>query len=379
MTDTPEIELPPVDLEWPVHTGPTGIEPQPEDGPQPGQDPLFEESEPINPDTAVVDPAVGQRVTARVGAVTSWTATKALNTARGHLGFREGRNNDNPFWKWPPYYTWLRNAAYCASAQSYCAWTGGAKTGLAAIGGGHYNCAEWVTWGKRNSRFHSYSTTPQRGDLVMFAWDGRHSYAEHVGILESYTPGYVTCIEFNTLSGSGGNQSDGGGCYRRTRSTRWVVGYVRPRYGGEINVKPISRPVTGKIVLTVDGAWGPNTTKRLQQFMGIAVDGELGPNTRKALQRLVGVKQDGEWGPATKKALQRLVRVPQDGDWGPITIKAFQRYLNAQGLRRAVALGESDGPDINPPAPNAEPPASGGFVAWLRALWLRLTAFGRAE
>lgn len=356
MTDTPEIERPPADLEWPVQTGVTGIEPRPEDGPQPGQDPCFEESEPTAANPVAADPAVGQRVAARVGAASPWTATKALNTARSHLGFREGRNNDNPFWQWPPYYTWLRNAAYCASAQSYCAWTGGGKTGLAAIGGGHYNCAEWVTWAKRNGRFH---TSPQRGDMAIFDWTGRKSYGEHVGVVESSSPGYITCIEFNTLSGSGGNQSDGGGCYRRTRSTTWVVGYVRPSYGGEINVVPISHPVTGKIVLTVDGAWGANTTKRLQQFMGIAVDGALGPNTKKALQRLVGVAQDGDWGPNTRKALQRLVKVAQDGDWGPATIKAFQRYLNAQGLRRTVALSE-DGPEINPATSGA---ASGGLVA----------------
>jgi hypothetical protein len=283
----------------------------------------------------LTDPADESKVALRVGATSPWTATKALNTARSHLGFREGRNNDNPFWRWPPNYTWLRYAAYCASAQSYCAWTGGGQTGLNAIGGGHYNCAEWVTWAKRNGRFH---TSPQRGDMAIFDWTGRKSYGEHVGIVESSSSGYITCIEFNTLSGAGGNQSDGGGCYRRTRSTKWVVGFVRPRYGGEINVTPISHPVSGKIVLSVDGDWGTNTTRRLQQYMGIAVDGQLGPNTKKALQRLVGARQDGDWGPSTRKALQRFVKVTQDGVWGPATVKAFQRWLNAHPLHRAVAV-----------------------------------------
>jgi hypothetical protein len=326
MTDTPAIyddieiiENPPSDALIP---GPgAGIPVQPDDGPQPDQEPHYEPEE----------------TDGRVGASTAWTATRALNVARSHLGFREGANNQNPFWQWPPYYRWLANAAYCASAQSYVAWTGGGKTGLAAIGGGHYNCAEWVSYGKRKGTFHT--GTPRPGDLVMFDWAGRKSYAEHVGIVESYRPGYVTAIEFNTLSGNGGNQSDGGGCYRRTRSTKWVVGYVRPAYGGSTNVTPVVyHPSSTKIRLTVDGDWGLNTTRRLQQFMGLAQDGVIGVATKKALQKLVGVAQDGEWGPGTHKALQRLVHVTQDGDWGPKTVRAFQTYLNLQPLRRTVTL-----------------------------------------
>jgi hypothetical protein len=332
-TDIEIIETPPPDALIP---GPgAGIPLQPVDGPQPDQEPHFEAEEGDG----------------RVGASTAWTATRALNTARSHLGFREGRNNQNPFWQWPPNYRWLANAAYCASAQSYVAWTGGGQTGLNAIGGGHYNCAEWVSWGKRHGTFHT--GTPRPGDLVMFDWSGRKSYAEHVGIVESYTPGYVTAIEFNTLSGNGGNQSDGGGCYRRTRSTKWVVGYVRPSYGGSTDVAPIAyHPAGTKITLAVDGDWGLNTTRRLQQFTSLTQDGDLGPNTRKAFQRVVGVSADGDWGPATHKALQRLVRVTQDGVWGPATITAWQKWLNAQAIRRAAAR---------------------------RALLARLTAFRRAK
>lgn len=320
MSDAPieTIDTPPPDALIP---GPgAGIPVQPDDGPQPGQEPNYE----------------AEDADGRVGATTAWTVTRALNTARSYLGFREGANNQNPFWAWPPYYRWLANASYCASAQSFVGWKGGGQTGLNAIGGGHYNCAEWVSWGKRHGRFHA---APQRGDLVMYDWTGRKSYAEHVGIVESYRPGYVTAIEFNTLSGTGGNQSDGGGCYRRSRNVKWVVGYVRPAYGGATNVTPVVyHPPGTKIVLTVDGDWGLNTTRRLQQFMGLTQDGVLGPQTKRALQRLVGVKQDGVWGIATHKALQRLVGVSQDGAWGPRTIRAFQSYLNRQPLRRTVAI-----------------------------------------
>lgn len=91
-------------------------------------------------------------------------------------------------------------------------------------------------------------------------------------------------------------------------------------------------PVVGKpaarVLLTVDGALGPATRKRLQQWAGVTQDGDLGRQSIGAIQRKVGASVDGVMGPATIRAMQRLLRVSQDGLLGPGTVAALQTYLN---------------------------------------------------
>ena len=82
--------------------------------------------------------------------------------------------------------------------------------------------------------------------------------------------------------------------------------------------------------LVVDGAFGPQTVRRLQAVIGAAVDGQWGPASRRKLQAWLGVTTDGIVGPITVKALQRRVGSYPDGAWGPATTKALQRYLNAR-------------------------------------------------
>ena len=50
----------------------------------------------------------------------------------------------------------------------------------------------------------------------------------HTGIIESAAIGKITAIEGNTTAGNSGSQSNGGGVYRRTRSTSCVRAYIRP-------------------------------------------------------------------------------------------------------------------------------------------------------
>lgn len=110
--------------------------------------------------------------------------------------------------------------------------------------------------------------------------------------------------------------------------------------------------------ITVDGWWGPKTTRRLQQIFGTQVDGvvsnqfscykaqnpgldsgwewESNPSGYspliKAIQAKVGVTQDGHIGPNTIKAIQRWLGCAQDGCFsGPSPcIKALQRWINNQ-------------------------------------------------
>ena len=108
--------------------------------------------------------------------------------------------------------------------------------------------------------------------------------------------------------------------------------------------------------ITVDGQWGPATTKAAQKVFGTTQDGIVskqiakyksympnclasswdfrtsgyngGSQLIKAIQKWCGASADGLCGPGTIKALQAKLGVTADGIMGPNTVKAFQTYLN---------------------------------------------------
>lgn len=252
------------------------------------------------------------------------TATTVLNIARSQLGYREGPNNDTKYGTW---YGW-NFAPYCAMGIS---WSFAQAGALGLVYGKHAYCPWWVRDFEAHGRFHSWQTTPQRGDLGFADWSGRHGLAEHVFLVEDVISiSVIQTLEFNTTSGTPGNQSDGGGVYRRRRNTLYVAGYGRPAYAPEGHVAPLpaSRDHIRTLPLLVDGCWGRNTTIRLQQWLHVTADGAYGPATKRALQRAVGVPADGAIGPQTVRALQRKVGAPADGVLGRGTVRALQRYLN---------------------------------------------------
>lgn len=108
--------------------------------------------------------------------------------------------------------------------------------------------------------------------------------------------------------------------------------------------------------LKVDGWWGKDTTKRLQQIFKTQVDGIVSnqdPAQKKyllradsgswdfkgtgngsdligAMQRYVGEKDDGFMGAKTIKAWQKKLGVTVDGYMGEDTVGALQRWANKQ-------------------------------------------------
>ena len=109
-------------------------------------------------------------------------------------------------------------------------------------------------------------------------------------------------------------------------------------------------------VLTVDGLWGPSTTKRVQQVLGTVQDGIVsgqdpscfrsindgglitsswktgtgGSLMVKAMQRKLGINADGQFGPKTCKALQKRMGTTVDGKISKPSdcVKALQKRLN---------------------------------------------------
>jgi peptidoglycan hydrolase-like protein with peptidoglycan-binding domain len=77
----------------------------------------------------------------------------------------------------------------------------------------------------RRSTGQGSVTAGQPGDAI-----GLFGESTHVGLIERRVPGGWATIEGNTSSSSSGSQSNGGGCFRRTRPDSAVVYIVRPSY-----------------------------------------------------------------------------------------------------------------------------------------------------
>ena len=176
-------------------------------------------------------------------------ALEVLNEARKQIGFVEGANNENPYGSWYG----LPNEPYCAMGVSWCF----AQAGLSALvaaqtSKGFAYCPAGLSWFQRNKQIvGKYDGQP--GDIVFFSWAG-NGVADHVEIIEAASRDGITTIGFNTTDEhSGGNQANGGGCYRRHRSYLYVLAIARPNYPNA--VKPTTAMRTNpKIAAGVAGA-----------------------------------------------------------------------------------------------------------------------------
>lgn len=115
--------------------------------------------------------------------------------------------------------------------------------------------------------------------------------------------------------------------------------------------------IEGDSGISVDGDWGPETTKKAQKVFGTTADGKIsnqnnlmignlpncypsswefvkqeklkdGSELIKAVQRMLGIAQDGFCGIETILKLQSFLGVETDGYVGGETVRAWQRWLN---------------------------------------------------
>lgn len=157
---------------------------------------------------------------------------RILDVARSHLGELEVPRNSNlisfSYEYGIPGYAWC--AAFVSSIYKEAGYP------LPDLGSptsdGFVYVPAGIGYARSNGQAVEVGQTPLPGDIVMFSWDGHRFYppevGDHTAILESWSPGTVTCVEGNTTPGADGNQGDGGGVYRRTRSESLVACYWRP-------------------------------------------------------------------------------------------------------------------------------------------------------
>jgi hypothetical protein len=151
------------------------------------------------------------------------SADQVLARASSFLGYKEGPDNDTPFGSWYG----LNHQPWCDMWVSYVFHEEGGDD----IGGHFAYCPSHVEWFRQRGQ---WGTTPRRGAVVFFSWDGGPS-ADHVGLVE-VPNAWPQTLEGNTSSGAGGSQSNGDGVYRRVRNPAFVLGYGYPAYGGGATV-----------------------------------------------------------------------------------------------------------------------------------------------
>lgn len=159
-------------------------------------------------------------------------AAAALAYARKHIGVTESPSGSN----WGgPIVGWIRAAGYdspvpwCGCFVNACVIAAGVASGAGWIG----YTPSIVNRAKAGTDGWSWHADGKPGDLALFDTPGG-DIAVHVGLVEKADGGgtYQT-IEGNTSSGSTGSQANGGGVFRRHRSTAGIfriVGFARPPY-----------------------------------------------------------------------------------------------------------------------------------------------------
>lgn len=182
----------------------------------------------------------------------------------------------------------------------------------------------------------------QAGDFIGFDWDGGGQYGgDHVG----YVVQRVAAGDYWTVEGNcGGEVRLKHRTIENTRSAKGIgiIGGIRPKYAG-------GKTIVQK--LAVDGVFGPNTCRALQEalqkhgyYKGYLLDGDWGYYSKRETQRYLRALGyyttawllDGWFGSASVKALQSYLRKLGeygtewliDGDMGPATVRGLQRALN---------------------------------------------------
>lgn len=129
---------------------------------------------------------------------------------------------------------WGFPGPWCAMFVSWCFYeTLGYSPFPATTSRGFAHCGTGAEWFRRNGRWASRRTRPERGWLVFYDFGGWPNRG-HVGIVIDVLPdGRLHTIEGNT---NGGGSRDGGSVMEHYRSTRTVVGY------GVLNYAAVTPP-----------------------------------------------------------------------------------------------------------------------------------------
>lgn len=166
--------------------------------------------------------------------------TDILNVARQYIGCNENDGTHkqiidiyNSYTPLPRGYKVKYTDSWCMTFVSACF----IKTGLAALCPLECSCGNAITKAKKMGIWQENDDiTPNVGDLIMYDWDKKDGWPEHVGIVEAVSGNQITVIE--------GNKSDAVARRTITAGNASIRGYVQPKYSGATATTP-STPSTG--------------------------------------------------------------------------------------------------------------------------------------
>ena len=208
----------------------------------------------------------------------------------------------------------------------------------------------WFEWYPMSSNHYA-----KRGDIYL-------NETHHTAMCTSDSPDMLAQFSINENGRAhGGRQGDQTGRESNIRSYYnypWDGRLCWKQDGDESEAEPESAPApeAGDTKIAVDGEWGKNTTRLLQETLGTVADSIVSNQRRKykdngtlmncgygswewtdhgysdvikALQKKLGCDEiDGVAGPNTVYDLQGYLGVSQDRECGPDTVKALQARLN---------------------------------------------------
>ncbi len=147
------------------------------------------------------------------------TADDLIRVAEGEIGYRETGNNHTKYWD--ELDSSMQGQSWCAAFIIWCARQVGIGSDIIPTSYSCYDASNSMkNWFSARGRYYTRgSTTPQRGDLVIFKYS---SGEKHIGIVTGSDGSMVYTIE--------GNKSDmvTTGSYSLSNST--IHGYCRPAY-----------------------------------------------------------------------------------------------------------------------------------------------------
>lgn len=288
---------------------------------------------------------------------------RAATRLESKIGYTEGKRNWNIFAaevKGAP-----QNAPYCATAVVWAYLGVGVDLRkvipLPYFVPSYVDIADARGWRKRDGQ--------RRGDLALYDWQDDWNDGDHIGMSTPRPGTGYWAAEANTSPTSAGSQGNGGGVYRRRRSSSDLIGWLdmetlieetHPHLltGHAPTEKPAPVPPRSDGKLEVDGKYGPLTHSEVQRRRGRPVDGRLGAGDLADLCEFLDLPRYDEISDQYRTAAQigsgivpaiwdhdpdhtgprsRIVRRTEAyagatvdrGSWGPELSSTIQTMLNA--------------------------------------------------
>ena len=177
-------------------------------------------------------------------------------------------------------------------------------------------CPTTIKWCRQNlAEVPPYLALPS--DIIFFDWEP-NSIPNHIGFVRERKD----CEAIYTIEGN----TSGGIVAEKVRNTKYVCGIYRPHFKASFDT---SKPLVIDGYFGYNSIAMLQKALKIKGLYSGAIDGIMGQGTVKGVQKLCGASPvDGLWGRATSKAMQKYLGVSVDGYFGPNSTKTLQKWIN---------------------------------------------------